>query len=84
MTASDPGAGRVRIGRGAAKRLFPWQPGKVDVELRGQRKKCSWNPRFGPPERSGVLGVGKGLLAELVQDDEELRVTREDAILRLS
>jgi hypothetical protein len=84
VTASDRSARRVRIGRGATKRLFPSQPGKVDVALRGHRKTCSWNPRFGPPERSGVLGLGKVLLAELVQDDEELHVTREDAILRLS
>ena len=84
VTASDRGAGRVRIGRGATKRLFPSQSGKVDVELRGHRKTCSWNPRFGPPERSGVLGLGKVLLAELVQDDEELHVIRENAIFRLS
>ena len=84
VTASDRGAGRVRIGRGGTKRLFPSQPGKVDVELRGHRKTCSWNPRFGPPERSGVLGLGKVLLAELVQEDEELHVTREEGILRLS
>jgi hypothetical protein len=84
VTASDCGAGRVRIGRGATKQLFPSEPGKVAVELRGRRKTCSWNPRFGPPERSGVLGAGKLLLAKLVQDDEELHVTRENAILCLS
>jgi hypothetical protein len=84
VTASDRGAGRVRIGRGATKRLFPPQPETVDVELRGHRKTCSWNPRFGPPERSGVLGLGRAVLAELVQDDEELRVACEDDIFRLS
>ena len=81
--ASDDPRARVRRRR-ALRRRSPHlvcvprglsQPGKVDVELRGDRKTCFWNPRFGPPEWSGVLGFGKVLLAELVQDDEDLRVT---------
>ena len=84
VTASDRSAGRVRIGRGETKRLFPTQPETVDVALRGHRKTCSWNPRCGPPERSGVLGLGRVVLAELVQENEELRVTCEDDIFRLS
>jgi hypothetical protein len=77
VTAADRAAGRIRIGRGATKRLFPSEPSRVQVELRGHEKRCSWNPRYGPPERSGVLGIGHDLLGTSVAEGDALRVERK-------
>jgi hypothetical protein len=73
ITAADIKAGRIRV-PGETKALFPQQPTSVDVQLRGKRKSCSWNPRYGPDKaRSGVLGIGRELSSTLTAD-EALRV----------
>jgi hypothetical protein len=78
--------GIIRIPR-ATKELFPAEPSDLDVELRGQRMTCRYNPRFGSrgkQEHSGSLGVGREVLAELVKPDERLHVERFDGSYRLS
>jgi hypothetical protein len=73
ITAADIKAGRIRV-PGQTKALFPQQPTSVDVQLRGMRKSCAWNPRYGPDKtRSGVLGIGKDLAYRLTEG-ERLRV----------
>ncbi|OGO47831.1 MAG: hypothetical protein A2W34_02135 [Chloroflexi bacterium RBG_16_64_32] len=74
ITAVDIKQGRIRV-PGATKALFPLERANVDVELRGERKSCSWNPRYDPDkQRSGVLGIGKALMDRLLTDGEPLRV----------
>ena len=78
MTTADLRAGRVRIPRGATKAALPQVRTILPLDLRGRRLEVSYNPRFDPPpERSGVLSVGRGLLEELVDVDEVLSVRVE-------
>ena len=59
VTAKDIEAGQVRIPRGATKAVLPSQRIDIAVVLRGrQLGACRWDPRYGPPERSGVIRVG--------------------------
>src|SRR5690606_24847708 len=59
VTEADIGKGQIRI-PGSTKRLFPLERGTIEVELRGERFTCRWDPKYGPDkERSGVLGVGR-------------------------
>lgn len=83
VTAADRRAGRIRVPR-AAKRAFPSERADVRVDLRGRELDCRWDPRFGPPERSGVLGAGKAALTELVSEGEILRVEAVDGVIRLT
>ena len=83
VTAADLRGGRIRIPRGASKDAFPSERGKIEVEIRGEVMSCRWDPRYGPPERSGVLSVGKAVLAGLVDEGERLRVDASNG-LRLS
>jgi len=80
ITVKDIENGRVRIpaiGAAETKQLFPDVKAKVDVLLRGKSLSCSWNPNMGPDrERSGVLGVSRTTLQQLVRANEVLGVTR--------
>jgi hypothetical protein len=80
ITVKDMENGRVRIpaiGAAETKQLFPDVKAKVDVVLRGKSISCSWNPNMGPDrERSGVLGVSRTILQQLVRANEVLGVTR--------
>jgi hypothetical protein len=65
------------------KALFPQHPTSVEVAIRGDRKTCSWNPRYGPDKpRSGVLGIGTDLAHKLTEG-ERLRVRPEGAVFYL-
>lgn len=79
VTAADLQDGRIRVPR-ATKALLPSEPAFVDVELRGNRLQCLWDPRSGPKKaRSGVLRVPRDVLDSLVSEDEVLRVRGQDA-----
>ena len=83
VTAVDFAAGRIRLPE-AAKHEFPTTRSDVVVVLRGRRIVARYDPRNGPPSRSGVLGIGRNLLAELVAEDEVLSVSRGlDGVMRL-
>lgn len=75
VTAADLRAGRIRIPR-SSKGLFPPERTYVMVRLRGAEMQSRYDPRRGPPERPGVLGIGKAVLNELVNEGERLRVFR--------
>ena len=78
VTANDRRAGQIRV-PSESKRAFPRQPGTVSVILRGRLVSARWNPRIGPDrERSGTLGVGAQLLADLVPIGTILVVTPLD------
>ena len=82
VTATDIARGRVRI-PSVSKHLFPGERAYIDVRLRGTHLNPRWDPRFGPPERSGTIGVGRELLPALVQPDEVLSIHRDGDILVL-
>jgi hypothetical protein len=72
VTAVDIANGRVRLPRDA-KRLFPDAPGKVVIDLRGERLEVAYDPRVGPDrERSATLSIPRATLRRLVADDEVL------------
>jgi hypothetical protein len=73
ITAKDYEAGRIRL-PAKSKHLLPTERADVAVNLRGQTLRARWDPRMGPPERSGVLGFGRGKLDGLVGVDETLEV----------
>lgn len=77
VTAKDIEVGQVRI-PGPTKPVFPGERGDIDVNLRGRELKCRWNPRNGPPERSGTLRVGKVAAAELLSPGDVLSVAATD------
>ena len=84
VTEADIRAGRIRIPIGATKQLFPQGRASLELDLRGERLSARWDPRYGPDrERSGVLGVGRGLLARLVSADEVLTVSLAEGVIRL-
>jgi len=75
VTEADLAAGRIRIPIGATKDLFPIEPGEIDIELAGRRITVRWDPRLGPDrERSGVIGLPKALLTDLVPADTRLHI----------
>jgi TDG/mug DNA glycosylase family protein len=75
VTANDLARGQVRLPRGA-KRFFPPEAGELEIVLRGQRVRASYDPRLGPDrERSGVLRLGRAL-GDFVQAGERLSVSR--------
>jgi DNA-binding IclR family transcriptional regulator len=84
ITAKDLDAGHIRLPN-AAKRMLP--PGRADttIHLRGTVLRARWNARRGPPERSGTLYVGRGMLNALVKANEVLTITLdEDGRIRLT
>jgi hypothetical protein len=85
ITAVDIRNGRIRVPHDS-KGLFPDHREYVRVNLRGHGLRSRWDPRFGPDqERSGVLGIGRRVLPDLVQADEILTITRDaDGLMRLS
>lgn len=84
VTAADLRAGRVRLPAGA-KRLLPDERSDVQIVLRNRRMAVRYDPRNGPDQvRSGVLGIGRRTLAELVDGDEVLRLTHgTDGVIRV-
>lgn len=83
VTAGDIQRGIIRI-PGPAKVLLPPERGYVEIDLRGGRKSCRWDPRFGPDqERSGVLGIGTALMSSLVAEGQRLGVRVEGNVCYL-
>ncbi|MGW4099094.1 hypothetical protein [Mycobacterium sp. NPDC004974] len=84
VRAGDLKAGRIRIPK-ATKSLFPDSKMQLAVLLRGQSIEALWDPRHGPDRpRSGVLAVGRGILAALVHEDEVLAVYHSGGRIKLS
>ncbi len=74
VTKVDIANGRIRLPH-EAKAFFPAEKSNVSILLRGQRMNVRYDPRMGPDqERSGVLGIGRGVLPTLVDEDEVLDV----------
>jgi hypothetical protein len=83
MRAGDVRSGIIRIPL-PAKTLFPMEKASVELDLRGERRACRWDPRYGPDkERSGVLGVGTALTRRLVAEGERLTIRVEDGVVFL-
>jgi len=74
MTAKDIDAGQIRIPRGPTKTILPRDRQNVSVLLRGHELTCRWDPRYGPPERSGVIRLGKAPAQELLKPGDVLGV----------
>jgi len=75
VTAADMEAGRIRIPRGAAKAHLPDARSQIAIALRGHTLAgCRWDPRYGPPERSGVIGIGKAAAYQLLTVGDVLAV----------
>ena len=79
VSASDIQAGRVRIPIDATKRVLPLARSDIEVVLRGRELRCRWDPRYGPRERSGVIGVGQAAATEVLSPGDVLAVSVDDA-----
>lgn len=77
ITPADIGAGRIRI-PARSKKAFPDIRTTVCVELGGLRRLVRWDPRLGPPARSGVLSVGREALRHIVPGTVMTIGTAED------
>lgn len=76
VTATDIKVGQVRIPRGATKMVLPSKRTDIAVVMRDRELgACRWDPRYGPPERSGVVRVGKAAAHELLAAGDVLVVT---------
>ena len=85
VTARDIEVGRIRVPIGDSKSAFPPNAQSIRLDLRGQAMESRWDPRVGPDqERSGVLGVDKAVLEELVHTDERLSIERDGDVIRLA
>ena len=80
ITATDIKHGRIRIPR-ESKGLFPDERTDISVRLRGNHLTARWDPRLGPPERSGTIGIGRQVLPTLVVPNEVLKVARDGGVL---
>ncbi len=74
VTAKDIEAGQVRIPRGATKSILPRERRDLEVQICGRQLTCRWDPRYGPPERSGVIRVGRTLARESLRTGDVLTV----------
>lgn len=84
VTKVDLANSRIRLPH-EAKALFPAERTYVSIVLRGQPMTVRYDPRMGPDqERSAVLGIGRGVLSDLVGADEVLEIsTRPDGTVEL-
>jgi hypothetical protein len=58
------------------KTVLPNDRADIAVVLRGRALgACRWDPRYGPPERSGVIGVGRAAARELLAAGDVLVLT---------
>lgn len=80
VTEADMGAGRIRIPVDS-KPLFPLEKAQILVHLRGVEKTCRYDPR---PGKSGVIGVGRDALANLVEPNEVLQISLVEEVYELS
>lgn len=83
VSGGDIRRGIIRIPR-PVKTLFPGERASVEIDLRGERKSCRWDPRYGPDQaRSGVLGIGTTLTRRLVTEGERLAIQVQDGVFFL-
>jgi hypothetical protein len=75
VTDKDIAAGQVRVPRGATKTILPSDRCDIAVRVRGSELSCRWDPRYGPPERSGLIRVGRAAARDLLRVDEVLAVS---------
>lgn len=76
VTAADIAAGQIRIPRGPTKSQLPDTRGEIAVVLRGHNLGMRrWDPRYGPPERSGVIGIGRDTAQQLLEIDDVLTIS---------
>lgn len=73
VTANDVAAGILRVPR-ATKTFLPEGKAILSIVLRGKPLEASWDPRFGPPERSGVIRIERVALTTTVDVGEMLTV----------
>ncbi len=83
ITAADRAAVRIRFPH-ASKHFLPDDRTDLPVRVRGHELVCRWDPRYGPPERSGVLTVGRAFAAKHLAEDEVLNVTVDGNVVGLS
>lgn len=84
VTPADVRSGILRVPR-ASKAIFPSSHAQIEIELWGQAHLVSWNPRIsGDKERSGVIGVGKTVLASRVTAGDSLRIEKTPTGYRIS
>lgn len=62
----------------AAKRMLPAGRADTIIRLRGTTLRARWNARRGPPERSGTLYIGRGMLDGIVEANDVLTITIGD------
>jgi hypothetical protein len=72
VTANDIQAGQIP--RGTTKTLFPADRQDVTLRIRGRTAACRWDPRYAPPERSGVIRIGRAAAHELLRPGDVLDV----------
>jgi len=84
MRPGDFKAGRIRI-PGATKPLFPECKTTLDIVVRGQSVEARWDPRYGPDrDRSGVLSVGRAIVAALQEGGRLTVIQHSDGTVELS
>ena len=86
----DQGGGYARLSRfshelsiapipiGPTKDLFPVEREYIAVRLRGCELTCRWDPRYGQPERLGVIRIGRAAARALLAAGEALTVQVTD------
>jgi hypothetical protein len=82
VTANDIEAGQIRLS-GPVKTMFPRERQDVAIVLRGKPMTCRWDPRYGPPERSGVLRVGKAATTQFLGAGDVLEVFKANGFAHL-
>lgn len=83
VTAKDIEAGQVRVPR-VGKAAFPSERRDVTVRLRGVELTCRWDPRSGPPERSGVIRIGKAAATRLLTTGDVLVIGTAEGVIELN
>lgn len=85
VTGADLSAGRIRIPV-STKPALPATKSIIRVTLRGHDMEVRWDPRIGPDRsRSGVLSIGRAILASAVAKDQELTLSvRPDGSIELT
>ena len=84
LTETDIAAGRIRIPK-VSKALFPDSKSEIRVELGGETHNASWAPRAAEEtERSGVIGIGRGVLTRHISAGKPRTVERTATGYRIS
>ena len=83
ITENDLQSGQIRIPV-RSKPFFPTHKSEIEIDFKGINLRVLYDPRYGPPERSGVLRVPRNRLQELVIAHQKLRLSKErDGVVHL-